>query len=64
METILYIGVLALFGFLVWQVFALVGDMARDRGKDPVPWWILSIFWSPFGSMLILWAFYDRKDGE
>ncbi|WP_155774108.1 hypothetical protein [Rhodovulum sp. MB263] len=51
--------VFALMAIIVWQFFALVGDMAKDRGHSPWPWWILAVMWSPFGSVIILWAFFD-----
>lgn len=54
----------ALFGIalviiIIWQLFALIGDMAEDRGHSPWPWWILAVMWSPFGSIIILWMFFD-----
>jgi len=53
---------LVAFG-LVIAVFLLllqtVGDMAKSRGHSPWPWWILFFVWSPFGSIIILWLFFD-----
>ncbi len=55
------IGMLAVLA-LVWVIFSIVGDMARDRGHSPWPWWIVSLCWSPFGSMIVLWLFFDVVD--
>ena len=38
-----------------------VGEMARVRGCAPWLWWALSIGLTPFGSMFVLWAFFDLK---
>lgn len=46
--------------FLIYQLFALVGDMARARGHDPWAWWLISICWSPFGSIIVMWLFFPR----
>ncbi len=50
---------LLVFVVVTWLIFAVVGDMAKDRGHSPWPWWIISFFWSPFGSMFVLWLFFD-----
>jgi len=50
---------------LIWftcALFALVGDMARDRGHNPWPWWLLSLSWSPIGSIVVMWLFFDPID--
>ena len=52
--------VIAVFLFLL----RTVGDMAEARGHSPWPWWILFFVWSPFGSMIILWMFFDVLEGE
>lgn len=49
---------------IVYQLFALVGDMAEDRGQSPWLWWLLAVFISPFGSMIILWVFFDLLDDD
>ena len=49
---------------LFWLIFAVVADMAKNRGHSPWPWWIKSVFWSPFGSMIVLWLFFDVVDDE
>ncbi|NOD88372.1 MULTISPECIES: hypothetical protein [unclassified Ruegeria] len=56
---LLLIGVL-LFCLIFWAV----GEMAKDRGHSPWPWWIVSVFWSPFGSMVVLWLFFDILDDK
>jgi len=42
---------------LVWNVFALVADMAAARGQSGFAWIVVSLIWSPFGSMAVLWLF-------
>jgi hypothetical protein len=44
--------------WLTYVLFALVGNMARDRGHNPWPWWLLSLSWSPIGSIVIMWLFF------
>jgi uncharacterized RDD family membrane protein YckC len=44
--------------YLIYFVFAKVGDMAKARGHSPWPWWFISLAWSPFGSMFVLWLFF------
>ncbi len=57
---------LLLFLCIIYLIFAAVGDMARARGHSPWPWWFISLAWSPFGSMFVLWMFFDLqgKDDE
>lgn len=59
---------LAVFGLKIAIVLLLLGkvrDMAKARGHSPWPWWILFFVWSPFGSMIILWVFFDvKEEGE
>jgi hypothetical protein len=50
--------VIAIIWLIVW-LFKTVGEMARRRGHNPWPWWLLSLAWSPFAVMLILWVFFD-----
>ncbi len=49
---------------VIWLIFSVVGDMAKARGHSPWPWWIISVFWSPFGSMIVLWLFFDVADED
>lgn len=59
-------GVVMLSGFalvilFIWGLFAHIGDMAIRRGHSPWPWWFLSVVWSPFGSIFVLWVFFSIK---
>ncbi|OBY25226.1 hypothetical protein [Leisingera sp. JC1] len=63
-EIGLPIVVLVFFVWVVWLVFSLVGDMARARGHNPWPWWLLSIAWSPFASIVILWLFFSVEESK
>jgi hypothetical protein len=58
-DGILPLFVLALMVVIVWALFSLVGEMARDRGHNPWPWWLLSFAWSPIASIIILWLFFS-----
>lgn len=49
---------------ILWLVFSTVGDMAEARGHSPWPWWIISVCWSPFGSMIVMWLFFPVLDEE
>lgn len=55
---------IGLMGVLVWAIFSLIGEMARDRGHNPWAWWFLALAWSPFGSIFVMWLFFPIKDGE
>ena len=48
--------------WLIFALFKIVGDMAIKRGHNPWPWWLLSLSWSPIGSILIMWLFFDIQD--
>jgi len=66
-DVILGLAGLAAFGLLIAIFFWLlrkVGNMAKARGHNPWPWWILSIVWSLFGSIIILWLFFKVKEEE
>lgn len=53
-----------LFFYLIYALFDLVGMMARDRGHNPWPWWLLSLAWSPFATIAILWVFFPLDDED
>ncbi|MCZ4269035.1 hypothetical protein O4H48_14135 [Rhodobacteraceae bacterium G21628-S1] len=63
-DVILPLFVLALMVVIVWALFSLVGEMARDRGHNPWPWWLLSIAWSPIASIIILWLFFSVEESN
>lgn len=63
-EVILPLFCLALIIVIVWALFSLVGEMARDRGHNPWPWWLLSIAWSPIASIIVLWLFFSVEDSR
>lgn len=46
----------------IWLLFSHIGDMARRRDHNPWGWWFLSVVWSPFGSIFVLWAFFPIKN--
>ncbi|MGR3815188.1 MAG: hypothetical protein ACU0AU_13915 [Cognatishimia activa] len=59
METpVLALIMLVLVLLFFWLLFSHIGDMARRRGHSPWPWWFLSVVWSPFGSIFVLWFFF------
>ena len=57
MSTVLVI--LPFLLYVIYLIFAVEGEMARARGHSPWPWWFISLAWSPFGSMFVLWMFFD-----
>ncbi|MEW2915300.1 hypothetical protein [Leisingera sp. JC11] len=63
-DAVLPMFVLALIVLIVWAVFSLIGEMARERGHSPWPWWLISIAWSPIASIVILWLFFPVKEAE
>jgi hypothetical protein len=56
---ILFMALLFIGAF--WSFFATIGSMARDRGQSPWTWWMLSLFWSPFGSIAVMWFFFRKR---
>ncbi len=50
--------------WILYQLFVIVGDMASARGHNPWPWWLLSLAWSPFAVMFILWVFFDVSENQ
>ncbi|MCV2877629.1 hypothetical protein OE699_02085 [Sedimentimonas flavescens] len=52
-------AVFAFAAFILYAIFSIVNDMAIARGQNPWPWLFLALVWSPFGSMFVLWMFYD-----
>lgn len=57
--AIVAVGVL-LYG-IVWLVFLLPADMARERGRDPFVWVLISIVGNPLLAILLLAALGDSK---
>ncbi len=64
MEALLPFAAITVIGVILYQLFALVGDMATDRGHDPWVWWIISLVWSPVGSIIVMWVFFPIEDDE
>lgn len=58
------VAVLFLIGglWLIWQLFALVGDMAERRGQDRLLWQVAALVINPFAAMLLLWLFCSLKE--
>ena len=60
METLLpLLMIIALIAGVIW-ILKIVGDMAVARGHSPWAWWFVSLAWSPFGSMFVLWLFFQK----
>ena len=61
-ETLLALIMFVALCWVIYALFALVGDMARVRGHNPWPWWLLSLAWSPLACIVIMWLFFSVKD--
>lgn len=64
-DVVAFVGAIFFFVASIWLIFALfqtVGDMAVKRGHNPWPWWLLCLYWSPFGSIVVLWLFFKPVD--
>jgi hypothetical protein len=64
METVLLVLLgFAFWGlmmwFIIWLVFLLPAEMARDRSRDPVSWVLVSLLGSPFLAIFLLWLLGD-----
>ncbi len=55
------VAAIAIFYFAVWLFILLPADMARDRGRDPFIWVLISIVGSPFLAILLLAALGDAN---
>ena len=55
---LLFVGLV----WLIWELFALVGDMAECRGQDRFLWQVVALFINPIAAMLLLWLFCDIKE--
>ncbi len=53
-------GVILIYG-LVWLVFFLPADMARERGRAPFVWVLISIVGNPLLAILLLAALGDAN---
>ncbi|WP_300519149.1 hypothetical protein [Aliiroseovarius sp.] len=55
----LFLGLLAIILVVlgVWLVFGVVCDMADARGHSRTLWMVVSLVWSPFAVMFVLWLF-------
>ena len=48
--------------WVIWQLFAIVGDMAESRGQNALLWQVASLFINPIMAMLLLWMFCDLEN--
>ncbi|MEM6539495.1 MAG: hypothetical protein AAF668_17430 [Pseudomonadota bacterium] len=62
MEIIFALLFLAFVLWLIWQLFALVGDMAERRGQDRLLWQVAALFINPFGAIILLWLFVSVRE--
>ncbi len=60
MLVVIAAGLVLLYG-IVWLVFLLPADMARERGRDPFVWVLISIVGNPLLAILLLAALGDAK---
>lgn len=58
-ETALILAIFIGAILIIWQLFAMVGDMAEDRGQDRFLWQVVALFINPVMAMLVLWVFCD-----
>ncbi len=63
-EMLLILTAIVLVPALIFLIFSIVGDMAVARGHSPWPWWLLSLAWSPFATMIIMWLFFSVQDED
>ena len=62
MDSAIISYVFIVFAIIIYlSLFVVVGDMAKARGHNPWPWWLLSLVWSVVGSIAILWLFFPKK---
>lgn len=47
--------------FIVWLVFLLPAEMARERRRDPIAWVLVSLLGSPFLAIFLLWLLDEAK---
>lgn len=52
------IGIATLY-FIVWFFILLPSRMAETRGRSTVVWVLVSIFFSPFLAIFLLWVLGD-----
>ncbi len=62
METVIALLFLLFVCWLIWQLFALVGDMAERRGQDRLLWQVAALFVNPLGAIALLWLFVSVQD--
>ena len=62
MKAVMAILILLLTCWVIWKLFALVGDMAERRGQDRLLWQVTALFINPFGAMGLLWLFLSVQD--
>ncbi|WP_281973758.1 hypothetical protein [Ruegeria faecimaris] len=62
MEAIFILLFLAFLLWAIWQLFALVGDMAERRGQDRLLWQVAALFINPFGAIILLWLFVSVQE--
>ncbi|WP_282022291.1 hypothetical protein [Ruegeria faecimaris] len=62
MEAIFILLFLAFLLWAIWQLFALVGDMAERRGQNRLLWQVAALFINPFGAIILLWLFVSVQE--
>lgn len=64
MEALLALLFIVFCLWVVWQLFALVGDMAERRGQDRLLWQVAALFINPFGAIIMLWLFVSVRENH
>lgn len=47
---------------MIWLLFLLPADMARERHRDPAAWVLVSLLGSPFLAIFLLWLLDDYEE--
>lgn len=50
--------------FMAWALYATVGEMAQDRGHSRWIWWMISMVWSPFIVIFVMWLLFPKRVAE
>jgi len=58
---VVIVGLAALY-FALWLFILLPARMAEARGRSAVVWVLLSLFFSPFMAIILLWLLGDAHN--
>lgn len=63
-DLVFAVSVLLTVVVAIWLVFIVPADMAKARGRSALSWVLVSVCFSPFGAIILLYLLGDAPEAR